>query len=44
MDVFEIFVEQKNVNKYLRGEHDMADDFKKLRDKENSEKEISNLE
>ncbi|RIB04717.1 hypothetical protein C2G38_2221542 [Gigaspora rosea] len=35
MDVFEIFVEQKNVNKYLRGEHDMADDFKKLRDKEN---------
>ncbi|RIB27250.1 VTC domain-containing protein [Gigaspora rosea] len=26
-------IKEKNVNKYLCGEHDMADDFKKLRDK-----------
>ncbi|RIB03110.1 hypothetical protein C2G38_2226006 [Gigaspora rosea] len=33
-----------NVNKYLRGEHDMANDFKKLRDKGKSKKKISDLE
>ncbi|RIB03450.1 VTC domain-containing protein [Gigaspora rosea] len=37
-------IKENNVNKYLRGEHDMADDFKKLRDKGKSEKEISDLE
>ncbi|KAF0486751.1 SPX-domain-containing protein [Gigaspora margarita] len=37
-------IKEKNVNKYLRGEHTMADDFKKLRDKGKSEKEIADLE
>ncbi|CAG8650561.1 3328_t:CDS:2, partial [Scutellospora calospora] len=37
-------IKEKNVNKYLCGKYIMTDDFKKLRDKGKSEKEIEDLE
>ncbi|CAG8789719.1 23452_t:CDS:2, partial [Dentiscutata erythropus] len=37
-------IKEKNVNRYLRGQHIMNEDFKKLRDKGKSDKEISDLE